>query len=155
MVFDKENVGDIWKMKPQHFSLMTSIFRSFLISAIENNENLVFTITWNFDNPAYKEFFQDIENFAKQNNTNILFVELFSTLEERIKRNSTENRLNHKVCKRNIENSTKALIDATNSFRLNSIGVELPFEHWLFIDNTNLLPLEVANQIVTYIYEKL
>lgn len=153
-VFDKEHIGDLWDMKEWHFSLISSIFKSFLISAIDNNENLVFTITWNFNNPALVQFFQNLELYAKKNNTKILFVELFSTLEERIKRNSTSNRLEHKVCKRNIENSTKALIEATNDFQLNSFE-KMPFEDWLIIDNTNLLPQEVANKIINYIYEKL
>ena len=76
-------------------------------------------------------------------------IELEATLEERLKRNKTENRLNNKVSKRDIEWSEKELIASMKKHRLNSdVGEgEKIFKNYIKINNENLSAEEVANII--------
>ena len=157
-VFNKENIGTLWNFKETHIGLIADLYEKFLKFAIDNNENLVFTITWNFNNEGMKNFFLDIQSYAKQKKVPILFVELFSTLEERLKRNNTPLRLENKVCKRDVKASNELLIACTKELRLNSSrenGEMDCFTNYLYVDNTYLQPNDVANSILKYIVENL
>jgi len=68
-------------------------------------------------------------------------------LEERLKRNKTENRLNHKASKRDIEASERRLLKDTSSARLVSLDGEITFKNYIKIDNTHLSAEEVARLI--------
>ena len=76
-------------------------------------------------------------------------IELETTLEERLKRNKTANRLEHKASKRDLEWSEKDLLKSVTKHKLNSdLGVgEKILENYLRIDNTNLSAQEVAKMI--------
>ena len=76
-------------------------------------------------------------------------IELETTLEERLKRNKTENRLNHKASKRDLEWSENELLNSLTKHRFNSEleEAEKIFKNYLRIDNTNLSPEEVAKII--------
>ena len=76
-------------------------------------------------------------------------VELETTLEERLRRNKTANRLEHKASKRDLEWSEKDLLKSVTKHKFNSDpgAGEKIFENYLRIDNTNLLPEEVAKII--------
>ena len=76
-------------------------------------------------------------------------IELETTVEERLKRNKTANRLEHKASKRNLEWSEKDLLKSVEKHKLNSdpgIGEKI-FKNYLRIDNTNLSAEEVAKII--------
>ena len=151
-IYNKENIGTVWNFKQKDVELITKLFSTFLYSAIDNNDNLVFTITWNFNNTGMKDYFFELQEYAKRKNTSILFVELFAPLEERLKRNKTPNRLENKICKRDLERSDMDLIDNTTYSRLNSNYGEMDcFNHYLFFDNTNILPCEIAKSIIEYV----
>lgn len=76
-------------------------------------------------------------------------VELEATVEERLRRNRTANRLEHKASKRDLEWSEKDLLKSIEKHRFNSKPGEGEriFKNYLRIDNTNLLPEEVAKII--------
>jgi len=76
-------------------------------------------------------------------------VELETTLEERLRRNKTANRLEHKASKRDLEWSEKDLLKSVTKHKFNSDpgAGEKIFENYLRIDNTNLSPEEVAKII--------
>lgn len=76
-------------------------------------------------------------------------VELEATVEERLRRNRTANRLEHKASKRDLEWSEKDLLKSIEKHRLNSKPGEGEriFKNYLRIDNTNLPPEEVAKII--------
>ena len=76
-------------------------------------------------------------------------IELETTLEERLKRNKTENRLKHKASKRDLVWSENELLSSMKKHRLNSKpgeGEKL-FENYMKIDNTNISAEEVAKMI--------
>lgn len=76
-------------------------------------------------------------------------VELEASVEERLKRNRTSNRLEHKASKRNLEWSDNDLIKSLTKHRLNSNPGEGEkiFKNYIKINNENLSPNEVAKII--------
>lgn len=81
---------------------------------------LIFTYVWGFDLKEDWEFVEQTCNMFETKGADIYFVELESTIEERLKRNTTAFRLDRKPTKRNIENSKKDLIKTMEKHRLNS-----------------------------------
>ena len=76
-------------------------------------------------------------------------VELEADLEERLRRNKTSNRLEHKASKRDLEWSENDLLRSLEKHRLNSNPGEGEkiFKNYMKINNTNLSPEEVAKMI--------
>ena len=76
-------------------------------------------------------------------------VELETTLEERLRRNKTENCLQHKPSKRDLEWSENELLKSLEKHKLNSEAGEGEkiFKNYLKINNTNFSPEEVAKMI--------
>ena len=91
---------------------------------------------------------QIFEEFAKSNEDGIIYiVELESSLEERLKRNKTENRLENKASKRNLEWSEKDLLKSVEKYRFNSRENEIQEKNYIKIDNTNISADIVAKTI--------
>ena len=76
----------------------------------------------------------------------IIFEE-FAEQEIRLQRNITENRLRNKASKRNIEWSNANLLREDENYRLASHDGEIPFENYMKIDNSNVMPDVVAKMI--------
>lgn len=120
------------------------IFEEF---AKSDEEGLIFTTTWDFDDEEeWDRIYKYIQIF-KVNNAEIYIVELETNLEERLKRNKMENRLLNKPSKRNLEWSEKDLLKSVEKYRFNSKENEIKEENYLRIDNTNLNANVVAEMI--------
>lgn len=76
-------------------------------------------------------------------------IELEASLEERLKRNKTDNRLKHKASKRDLEWSNNDLIKSMTKHKLNSEQGEGEkiFKNYIKINNENLSAEEVAKII--------
>ena len=74
-------------------------------------------------------------------------VELAADFDERLRRNSTENRLLHKPSKRDLEWSESDLRNAQEQHRLNSEPGEITEPNYLRLDNTNLSAEDTAARI--------
>ena len=70
-----------------------------------------------------------------------------TSLEERLRRNRTENRLTHKPLKRHIEISEREILETAETLQLNSQHQPNELHHYLKINNTNLSAEEAAKQI--------
>ena len=120
------------------------IFKEF---AKSNEEGLIFTTTWDFnDKEEWNRINRYIQIF-KENKAQIYIVELEADLEERLKRNKTENRLKNKASKRNLEWSEKDLLKSVEKYRFNSKENEIKEKNYLKINNTNLDADVVAKMI--------
>lgn len=122
----------------------TQVFKEF---AKSDEKGIVFTSCFDFEN----ELEEDKAYFEEwtQGFDNVYVVELEADLEERLKRNKTENRLKHKESKRDLEWSEQDLLRSLKKHKLNSEhgqGEEL-FENYIKINNTNILPEDVANMV--------
>ena len=108
---------------------------------------LIYTGCMNYDNQEEWEWLYQITNMFKKVNAEIYCVELTASQEIRLHRNNTENRLLNKATKRDIEKSSKNLIDADQRARFVSNEGEIPFEHFIKIDNSNIVPDVAAKMI--------
>lgn len=120
------------------------IFEEF---AKSNEEGIIFTTTWDFDSKEDWNMMYRFINIFKKNNAEIYIVELESSLEERLKRNKTENRLENKASKRNLEWSEKDLLKSVERYRFNSRENEIQEKNYIKIDNTNISADIVAKTI--------
>ena len=112
------------------------VFEDFLQS---DNEGMIFTFLWAFDMPTDYEYITKLaERFDE-----VYCVELIASIETRLERNATENRLLHKASKRDVAESNKRLL-REDTHRLVSREGEIPFKNYLRINNENLAPSEVA-----------
>lgn len=68
-------------------------------------------------------------------------------MEERLKRNKTENRLVNKASKRDFEWSEKDLLKSVKKYRLNSKQNEIKECNYLRINNTNISAKDTAQMI--------
>ena len=78
----------------------------------------------------------------------MVYVELESTQEERLRRNETEFRLAAKPFKRDLEASRRQLLELDDKYQLNSRGKLTGRADYLHVDNTHLSAEEVAERII-------
>lgn len=121
------------------------IFKSFSRS---DNRGLIFTYIWDFDSKEDWDNVNQICHIFRSQGADIYFVELEADLQERLRRNKTPHRLQHKPTKRNIKQSEHHLLSSMNNSRMNSIEGEIDRVNYLKINNTNLSAPEVARIII-------
>lgn len=110
-------------------------------------EWMIFTFVWFFDLQTDWDSVASRCKIFEDQGWEIYFVELEADEKIRIERNVTQNRLEHKRTKRDIEHSEKELKESSQSHRLNSYDWEITYKNYMKINNTNLNPEEVALQI--------
>ena len=120
------------------------VFKEF---AKSNEEGIIFTGCFDFGN----DFNEEIKEVTKWMNLfdETYVIELEADLEERLKRNKTENRLKHKESKRDLEWSENDLLKSVKIHRLNSKQGEGEkiFKNYMKINNTNIPAKEAAKMI--------
>ena len=124
--------------------IRNEVFKEFSKS---DQKGIIFTGCLDFgDN--FEEEMEDVNRWSALFDETYV-IELETTLEERLKRNKTANRLEHKASKRDLEWSEKDLLKSVTKHKLNSdpgVGEKI-FKNYLRIDNTNLSAEEVAKMI--------
>jgi shikimate kinase len=110
-------------------------------------EGMIFTYVWYFDSKEDRDYLESLVKIFKDKGTEIYYVELEADIEERIQRNKTPHRLEHKPTKRNIEWSENQLKKSNSEHRSNSKNGEIEEKNYLRIDNTDLSAAIVAQQI--------
>ncbi len=120
------------------------IFREFVKT---DNYGMIHTIMWAFDMPSDWNYVNHVTGIFQQAGAEVYCVELVAPQEVRLQRNETPNRLLHKASKRDVEASRARLIRDNERYRLESLPGEIPFEHYIKIDNSNLPPETVAAMI--------
>ena len=120
---------------------------SFLGVSARNHRSVILTDVIDFSNQYQLLYLKKIQDLLDDYHQEILFVELETSLEERLHRNRTENRLKHKPLKRHIEVSEREILDTAETLQLNSQHQLNELHHYFKINNTNLSAEEVAKQI--------
>ena len=115
--------------------------------AASDNYGLIFTYMWAFDQKSDWDYVEHVTNIFKRNGAEVYYVELFASQEIRLLRNTTENRLKHKLSKRDIEASNQRLINDDKKYRCISNDGEIPFENYIKIDNSKLSAEAVAKMV--------
>ena len=149
-----EMVRLIFDYDKESFKRINSIIRYEIFKefAKSNQKGIIFTGCFDFENDFEKEKEETDRwmNLFEETYT----IELETTLEERLRRNKTGNRLKYKESKRNLEWSENDLIKSLERHRLNSRPGEGEkiFKNFMKIDNTNLSAKEVAKIIKEKFY---
>lgn len=129
---------------PAILGMREVIFREF---AKSDSYGMIHTVMWAFDEPEDWEYMRHVVDIFEAEGAEIYCVELVAPLEIRLQRNETENRLKHNASKRDIEASRQRVIDMDLKHRFESKPGEIPFENYLRIDNSDLMPATVAQMI--------
>lgn len=116
--------------------------------AVKHNVDLIFTYVCAFDVAQEIEYLKGLEGMFKASGGKFYFVELSADLATRLERNETPHRMERKPSKRDVVWSKSNLLDDAKKHRLNSEEGEIWFENHIKIDNTNLLPDEVADRVI-------
>ena len=115
-----------------------------------DNYGLIFTYMWAFDMPSDWEYIETVKKLLGLPEDDIYYVELIAPQEIRLERNATENRLNNKASKRDIEASNYRLLNDDRRYRCESLPGEIPFPNYLRLENGNLSPEEAARKIKSH-----
>lgn len=107
-------------------------------------EGMIFTYMWAFDMPSDREYVLDVARLFEERGGEVYCVELVASQEIRLQRNRTENRLNNKASKRDLEFSADLIRNEDQNHRLVSREGEIPFANYLRIDNSHMSPEDAA-----------
>lgn len=120
------------------------VFKEF---AKSNEKGIIFTGCFDFGNDFEKEKAETDKWMSLFEESYV--IELETSLEERLKRNKTANRLEHKASKRDLEWSENDLLKSMEKHKLNSdLGEgEKIFKNYLKIVNTDISAENVARMI--------
>ena len=129
--------------------LRSVIFEEF---AKSDNYGLVFTFMWAFDMPSDWEYLESVKKIFGLSEEDIYYVELIAPQQVRLERNATENRLQNKASKRDIETSNQRLIRDDQNYRCESFPGEIPFPNYLRIENAELSAVETAERIKSHFH---
>ena len=116
--------------------------------AVKHDVDLIFTYVTAFELQEERDYLTGLHDLFIKSGGKFYFVELRADLETRLARNETPYRMERKASKKDLEWSRANLLHDTENHRLNSDDGEVWFANHLKIDNTNLLPDEVADRII-------
>ncbi|WP_026695561.1 AAA family ATPase [Peribacillus kribbensis] len=125
-------------------SFRESVFKTY---SSTSQYGMIFTFVWAFDQKGDWRYVKKITNIFRSKGAEIYYVELEADIEERLLRNKTPHRLQHKPTKRNIGESEGHLLSTMERLRLNSNPGEIKEEHYIRINNTRLSAEETAQRI--------
>ena len=119
-------------------------------TAIKYDVDMIFTFVTAFDYPEDIEYLNNLRKMFEATGGQFYFVELEADIETRLERNVTPHRLASKFSKNDVERSQIDLLETAKKYRLNSNDGELICPNHLKINNTNLEPEEVADQVIKH-----
>lgn len=128
---------------------LVGLFRQEIFEEVAKSDlyGLIFTYVWALDQQSDWDYVDKVCNIFESKGGTVYFVELEADLEERLERNKSPHRLEHKPTKRNLERSERDLKSTMEIYRLNSIDGEIKRENYIKINNANLNADEVAKII--------
>ena len=144
-----ELVHQFFTWSVPEFRPLVHNIRGQLFAALKDSpvQGVIFTYVWALElQEDHDELLRYIDQLGV-NLESVLFVELCADQSVRLERNKTELRLQEKKTKRNIIESEYFLIQSEQNHRLNSNGDFFYPQQHLKIDNTELSPATVAQQI--------
>lgn len=139
--FDSES----YKKLAQEFR--TRVFEEAIAAKLEG---IIFTFVVAYNRPSgMSQLLQWIELF-KQNSAEIFIIELQAHLEERLKRNETDHRLNHKLSKRDVTFSRNIMLKNEKEWEMVSKEGTFDTFPYLKLDTNNLSAQETADIIIKH-----
>jgi hypothetical protein len=128
---------------------LVSLFRQEIFEEVAKSDlnGLIFTYVWAFDLKSDWDYVEKVCSIFEAKGSSVYFVELEADFDERLVRNKSPHRLEHKPTKRNIDWSENDLKKSMEKYRLNSFQGEITRENYVKINNTNIPATEVAKII--------
>lgn len=128
---------------------LVHLFRREIFEEVSKSDlyGMIFTYVWAFDMQEDWDYVNEVSRLFESRRGTVYFVELEADVEERLERNKSSNRLEHKPSKRDIEWSEGDLKKSMETYRLNSLEGEIKYSNYIKISNTNLSAQEVAKII--------
>lgn len=147
-----EPLLEIFPFGSAPFSRLVREFRHRVFEEVAASElpGMIFTYVWAFDEPEDDAAVERLAGVFRAVGGRVLFVELEARLEERLRRNESELRLEKKPSKRDLSASRARLLENGQRFRLNSEGRFAGRPDYLVIDNTELSPADVAERVIQH-----
>ncbi len=143
-----EMVLPYFEMDSPSFKKLVKSFRMQMFEEVAKNDmGLIFTYVWALDSKENCDFINSIVNVFEGEGGTVCFVELEASTDERLKRNTTANRLNCKESKNNLEASENELLDTDKNHILNTVDNEFKINNHIKINNMNLDAVTVAGII--------
>lgn len=132
---------EMWKL--------STMFREEIFSAFAKSDRygMIFTYVWAFDQQEDWNFVNRTCAIFQAHGAELYFVELEAELDERLIRNKTSNRLEHKPTKRDTASSEKEMVNSNKIYRLNSYENEIQTDHYLRLNNSGVSPDRAARMI--------
>lgn len=139
----------LFPFESPQFQTLNNEFRIRIFEEVANSDliGLIFTFVWNLNDPKDCNLIQAIKSHYESKGHRVCFVELFAPLEERLMRNETEFRLSEKPSKRDVIASKNRILDSNETARMTSNESDVFEGDYIKIDNTDLLPDDVAKMI--------
>jgi hypothetical protein len=134
---------------PAYGRLITE-FRTRIFEEVAASDlpGLIFTYVWAFDDPRDTAFVERLTSIFRDRGRSVYYSELLAPQAERLRRNETAFRLAEKPTKRDLDASRRHLLDADSRYRLNSDREFEGRRDYLRIDNSEVEPTAVAEQII-------
>ena len=117
-------------------------------TSIKYNESMIFTVVTDFSDKNEFKYLNKLRRQFEKSGGKFYFIELFASTEERLKRNVTEERLQKKKSKQDIEWSNKNLVEGDTKYKLNTDPDEYWFKNHLKINNEKLSPKGVVDIVL-------
>lgn len=108
---------------------------------------MIFTYVWAFDLQSDWDYINHVVSIFESKGAAVYFVELEAEIDERLERNKSPHRLEHKLKKETLNGLKKNLKETMKKHRLNSFHDEIEKEEYIKINNTHLSAKEVAVMI--------
>lgn len=148
-----EPVLEVFPWGSPAFVRLTSEIRRRVIeeAVLAELPGLIFTYVWAFDDPADRDYVDELTAPVRDAGGRMDFVELYADQATRLAREGTPLRLAHKRSMRDVEASRQRLIDADLTHQLNSSDdFAYPARH-LRLDNSRLTPAQAADRIARHL----
>ncbi|MEC0284322.1 DEAD/DEAH box helicase family protein [Terribacillus saccharophilus] len=131
---------------------LSTLFREEIYRSVAktNLPGFIFTFVWDFSSHEDWETVDRMCAIFKKQDIPVYFVELQAGVDTRLKRNVTENRLEHKPTKRNIAFSEADLLRTMETGRLQSREGEIKETNYLRIQTDDLSASKTAERIVQH-----
>lgn len=144
-----ELVNPFFDYGTQTGRVLVKHFREEIFKSVAESDlpGLIFTYVWSFSDGSDKVYIEEISKLFTDRGGEVFLVELQATVEERVRRNRTDVRLQAKPSKQDVARSEAELLKSMDHHRLNSYPGELDGDNYLRIDNTNLEAAAVATRI--------
>ena len=134
-------------MSPEARELIDTIRFDFFEAFVKADRGLIFTVVIDFNDENDLDFLRRIQEIFHSFEREVLFVELETDLQERLRSNTTENRLQHKPWKRNVEWSESDILSTMEYACFNPKKKPKDLVHYVKINNTDLSAKATAELI--------